>query len=83
MDKICWVCGSTISEPVAEKLETSVTELGLSSRARNSLKQNSIETVEQLIKLDHKRLLLMRNVGEHTAKEIISKVKLFGFVWGN
>ena len=79
--KICWVCGGVIAEPMIEKLGTPITELKLSKRASNCLYRASIEYIEQLIKLDRKELLRLRNLGEHTAKELQDKIKAVGFDW--
>ena len=79
--KMCWVCGSEITEPIIEKLGTPIESLNLSSRARNCLQRASIESVEQLIQLNRKDFLRVRNLGERTASEIIERVKKFGFDW--
>lgn len=81
MGKVCWLCGNELKEPIIEKLGTPITDLGLSKRALNCLQRASIVCVEQLIKLDYKELLRLRNLGTHTAVEIINKVKAFGIDW--
>jgi DNA-directed RNA polymerase subunit alpha len=77
--KICWLCGGVIHKAAVEKLETAIEKLDLSTRAFNCLKRNGIETVEQLLKLEHRKLLNLRNVGEKTAQEIAKKIDELGF----
>ena len=67
-----------IPEDIAEKLGTPIAELGLSTRARNALIRGSIEYVEQLVKMEYDRLLMLRNMGVKTAQEVKGKVKDYG-----
>lgn len=55
--------------------------LGLSSRASNCLERKGIKYIEQLLKYDMDELMRIRNMGKHTANEIISKVNQFGIKW--
>jgi len=77
--KTCWLCGNTINEATVEKLGTPIVELGLSNRARNALTRNYIDYVEQLIKLEKKRVLIFRNLGNVCFNEIKEKVNALGF----
>ena len=77
--KQCWVCGGTITELIAEKLGTPIAELNLSRRASNCLCRANLESIDQLLKLDYKDLMRLRNLGKHTAREIINRVKELGF----
>lgn len=81
MKKTCWICGSDIAEPIAEKLGTRIEELGLSIRARNCLRRASIEYVEELLlRLETRdELMRVRNLGVKTQEEIIESVRAFGF----
>ena len=60
---------------------TPIEALGLSPRARNCLVRRGIEYIEQLIKLDIDELMRIRNMGKHTAQEIIEKVNRLGIDW--
>ena len=81
MEKVCWLCGGTVERTIAQKLGTPITEIGLSSRAKNCLRWRRIETVEELVKLSADDLFRVRGLGKITAKELKEKVKAFGFDW--
>jgi DNA-directed RNA polymerase alpha subunit len=52
--------------------------LGLSVRSCNFLKNNGVETIEQLTEKTYSDLLLMRNMGNRCANEIQSKLEAKG-----
>jgi len=81
MDKVCWLCGGELPQEIIEKLGTPIAELGLSNRALNCLARRNIEYVEELLQFDMKELLRIRNMGKHTAQEIVQKVNALGFGW--
>ncbi len=58
---------------------TPIDDLGLSVRSCNILKHNGVETIEQLTDKTYPQLLLMRNMGNHCADEIKSKLEAKGF----
>ncbi|MCL2755691.1 MAG: hypothetical protein FWE45_01415 [Firmicutes bacterium] len=68
---------------IAEKLltgfRTPIETLNLSGRAKNSLMRGGIEYVEQLIKLERRDILRLRNMGEKTFGEIKQKISEMGF----
>ena len=52
-----------------------IDDLGLSTRARNSLVRSGIKTVKALEGLTYYELLRLRNMGKKTAEEIEAKMK--------
>lgn len=56
--------------PVAVDLEIPVAALGLSTRARNCLRNNGLLTLRELIRLDEMELLRTKQVGRKTLREI-------------
>ena len=70
-----------IADRLLNIYKTPITTLNISSRATNALLRSGIEYIEQLIKVDHAKLLQLRNMGTKTANEVINKVKSLGFDW--
>lgn len=65
----------TIEDKKTYKLD----RLNLSTRSYNGLKRAEIFTVEEILKLDSKRLYQIRNLGISSINEIIEKMKQLGF----
>ncbi|WP_066900367.1 DNA-directed RNA polymerase subunit alpha [Streptobacillus notomytis] len=59
--------------------ETRIEELGLTIRSYNCLKKVDINTVGELIKLTKEDLKKIKNLGNKSAKEIIEKMKEYGY----
>lgn len=58
---------------------TPIEEMGLSSRSVNGLHRDGIKYVSELADVSRDYLLLIRNIGEKSADEIVEKAKeLFG-----
>gem|GEM_PF-2253388 len=71
-----------IADMLLDEFQTPIEFLGLSSRAKNSLRRGDIEYIEQLVKLEIYDVLRLRNMGEKTFNEIKEKLKQSGFCWG-
>lgn len=56
-----------------------IEELELSLRSYNCLKRANINTIEELISKTQEDLLKIRNLGRKSTKEIIEKLKSFGY----
>ncbi|CAM3162670.1 DNA-directed RNA polymerase subunit alpha [Streptobacillus ratti] len=59
--------------------ETRIEELGLTIRSYNCLKKVDINTIGELIKLTKEDLKKIKNLGNKSAKEIIEKMKEYGY----
>lgn len=62
-----------------EILEMRIEELNLSARAYNSLKNNGLDTVGDIIQLTRKQLGSLRQVGEVSRREIEEKINELGY----
>ena len=63
----------------ADKLGRPIKKLGLSGRAVNCLARREIEYLDDLMELDRRSILAIRNMGKQTFAEINEKVKSLGF----
>ena len=60
------------------QVDTPIEELGLTQRSYHCLKRANIKTVEELTKRSSWDLLMIRNLGKRSFKEIESKLESYG-----
>jgi DNA-directed RNA polymerase subunit alpha len=73
---------NTISNPhndLAERLEMSTAEIGLSVRTTNCLEERGIFTVDDLLHCTRDDLLSISNFGEKTLEEVYKALESIGF----
>ncbi|HTQ39869.1 MAG TPA: DNA-directed RNA polymerase subunit alpha C-terminal domain-containing protein [Pirellulales bacterium] len=73
---------NTISNPqddLAERLEMSTAEIGLSVRTTNCLEERGIFTVDDLLHCTREDLLSISNFGEKTLEEVYKALESIGF----
>ena len=64
---------------MAERLEMSTAEIGLSVRTTNCLEERGIFTVRDLLNCTRKDLLEISNFGEKTLEEVYAALETVGF----
>jgi DNA-directed RNA polymerase subunit alpha len=64
---------------MAEKLEMSTAEIGLSVRTTNCLEERGIFTVNDLLNCSREDLLAISNFGEKTLEEVYKALEGIGF----
>ncbi len=64
---------------MAERLEMSTAEIGLSVRTTNCLEERGIFTVRDLLNCTRKDLLEISNFGEKTLEEVYTALETVGF----
>ena len=69
----------TQAKEMAEKLEMSTAEIGLSVRTTNCLEERGIFTVEDLLHCTRDDLLGISNFGEKTLEEVYKALEAIGF----
>ena len=69
----------TLANDMAEKLEMSTAEIGLSVRTTNCLEERGIFTVEDLLHCTREDLLGISNFGEKTLEEVYKALEGIGF----
>ena len=69
----------TQSDEMAEKLEMSTAEIGLSVRTTNCLEEKGIFTVHDLLNCTRADLLSISNFGEKTLEEVYRALEKIGF----
>jgi DNA-directed RNA polymerase subunit alpha len=69
----------TQSDEMAEKLEMSTAEIGLSVRTTNCLEERGIFTVHDLLNCTRTDLLSISNFGEKTLEEVYKALEKIGF----
>jgi DNA-directed RNA polymerase subunit alpha len=69
----------TQSDEMAEKLEMSTAEIGLSVRTTNCLEERGIFTVHDLLQCTRADLLSISNFGEKTLEEVYKALEKIGF----
>lgn len=69
----------TQARDMAEKLEMSTAEIGLSVRTTNCLEERGIFTVEDLLHCTREDLLGISNFGEKTLEEVYKALEGIGF----
>ena len=69
----------TISDELAEKLDMSTAEIGLSVRTTNCLEERGIFTVHDLLHCTRADLLSISNFGEKTLEEVYLALEQVGF----
>ena len=67
------------SDEMAEKLEMSTAEIGLSVRTTNCLEEKGIFTVHDLLHCTRADLLSISNFGEKTLEEVYKSLEKIGF----
>ena len=70
----------TGEKDLADKLEMSTAEIGLSVRTTNCLEERGIFTVEDLLKCTRENLLSISNFGEKTLEEVYKALEEIGFL---
>ncbi len=71
---------STSNEGMAERLEMSLSEIGLSVRTCNTLEAKGVFTVNDLLHCTREDLLAISNFGEKTLEEVFKCLEDIGFV---
>lgn len=71
-----------VSEELEEKLNTSISELELSVRAANCLREAKILTIRELVTKSHQELLKYRNFGKKSLAEIEELLQSMGLKLG-
>jgi DNA-directed RNA polymerase subunit alpha len=69
----------TQAKDMAEKLEMSTAEIGLSVRTTNCLEERGIFTVNDLLHCTREDLLSISNFGEKTLEEVYKALEGIGF----
>ena len=69
----------TGAKDLADKLEMSTAEIGLTVRTTNCLEERGIFTVEDLLKCTREDLLSISNFGEKTLEEVYKSLEDIGF----
>ncbi len=69
----------TEARDVAEKLEMSTAEIGLSVRTTNCLEERGVFTVNDLLHCTREDLLAIANFGEKTLEEVYKALEGIGF----
>jgi DNA-directed RNA polymerase subunit alpha len=64
---------------MAQRLEMSTAEIGLSVRTTNCLEERGIFTVRDLLNSTPDQLLSIANFGEKTLEEVYKSLEKFGF----
>ena len=67
------------TDEMAEKLEMSTAEIGLSVRTTNCLEERGIFTVHDLLNCTRSDLLSISNFGENTLEEVFKALEKIGF----
>ena len=67
------------AKDMAEKLEMSTAEIGLSVRTTNCLEERGIFTVNELLRCTRDDLLAISNFGEKTLEEVYQALEGVGF----
>jgi DNA-directed RNA polymerase subunit alpha len=69
----------THAQDLAEKLELSTAEIGLTVRTTNCLEERGIFTVRDLLHSSREDLLAISNFGEKTLEEVYKALEGIGF----
>jgi DNA-directed RNA polymerase subunit alpha len=69
----------TAAKDMADKLEMSTAEIGLSVRTTNCLEERGIFTVNDLLHCSREDLLSISNFGEKTLEEVYRALEGIGF----
>jgi DNA-directed RNA polymerase subunit alpha len=69
----------TRAKDMADKLEMSTAEIGLSVRTTNCLEERGIFTVNDLLHCSREDLLSISNFGEKTLEEVYKALESIGF----
>jgi DNA-directed RNA polymerase subunit alpha len=71
-----------IDEALLEKLKMPISELELSVRSANCLKEANIKTIGELVQLTEQELLQHRNFGKKSLNELVEILKSMGLSFG-
>ena len=74
--------GDTKAKDLADKLEMSTAEIGLTVRTTNCLEERGIFTVKDLLHCTRDDLLSISNFGEKTLEEVYKALEGIGFCRG-
>jgi DNA-directed RNA polymerase subunit alpha len=69
----------SFAKGMAEKLEKSTAEIGLTVRTTNCLEERGIFTVQDLLNCTREELLSISNFGEKTLEEVYKALESIGF----
>ena len=69
----------TAAKDIADKLEMSTAEIGLTVRTTNCLEERGIFTVNDLLRCTREDLLSISNFGEKTLEEVYHSLEGIGF----
>ena len=70
----------TLAQDMAQKLDMSTAEIGLSVRTTNCLEEKGIFTVDDLLHCTREDLLGISNFGAKTLKEVYNALEGVGFL---
>lgn len=79
MTRVPLVATEELAKGLAEKLEMSTAELGLTVRTTNCLEERGIFTVRDLLNTRRKDLLSIANFGDKTLDEVYLALAKIGF----
>ena len=65
-------------DPKVKALETSIDDMEFSVRAYNCLKRSGINTMQDLVNRKESDMMIIRNLGKKSLKEVLDKVKEMG-----
>jgi DNA-directed RNA polymerase subunit alpha len=71
------------SRSLAERLQLSTAEIGLTVRTTNCLEEKGVFTVEDLLNCTRDDLLSISNFGEKTLEEVFAALEKHGFYRSN
>ncbi|HAY82636.1 MAG TPA: DNA-directed RNA polymerase subunit alpha [Planctomycetaceae bacterium] len=71
------------SRSLAERLQLSTAEIGLTVRTTNCLEEKGVFTVEDLLNCTRDDLLSISNFGEKTLEEVFAALEKHGFYRNN
>ncbi len=79
MTRIPLSAAEEASRSLAERLEMSTAEIGLTVRTTNCLEERGIFTVQDLLNCTPDNLLAISNFGEKTLEEVYQALESIGF----
>ena len=79
MTRIPLIANEEQNRSLAERLEMSTAEIGLSVRTTNCLEERGIFTVGDLLNCTREDLLSISNFGEKTHEEVFASLETVGF----
>jgi DNA-directed RNA polymerase alpha subunit len=82
LDKTAQLKINSNQDEIFSALKTKISDLVLSVRIRNCLKNLNIEYIWQLVQLTEKELLESRNLGRKSINELVEILEGYGFLFG-